>query len=500
MTARCPKPCSPRPAGSGGCWSYGTRSRSVAPARVSPEARSRRRSSHGQRSHRQQRGRETGLRLQGGSDEFHRYRPGVLRHLDIRNGGGAGFPEAVLFVGRSVCSDVGSLRHLCRGLRGAARPFGSVIFGHIGDRIGRKNALVATLIVMGVATIGIGCLPTYEAVGVLAPTLLLLLRMVQSMAFGGEWGGAVLIAYEHAPPGRRCFFASLPQTGLPMGVVLGNAVFLAVASLPSNQFVAWGWRIPFLLSFVLVIFGIIVRLKISETPEFEEEVKERGAQARVPLVEAFRVHWRQVILTGGAFLGFGLFATVSIVYLISYATEQVGVSRSAILTIVLITTALQLIVFPLGGVLADRFGVRRIVLTGVIGSAIGVFVQSVLVDTGQFGWILAGYVLAFGFFASIGYGAFAALFAAAFSARTRYSGLSLGNTLATVIGAGMGPFVATVLMQATGTIVSVAGYVAVVLVISGVCLTILMRQVTVGARPAPPREETAAAPAEPAEP
>lgn len=386
------------------------------------------------------------------------------------------FPTLFFPSADQVVSTIAAFGTLAVGY--VTRPIGSILFGHLGDRVGRKNALVATMIVMGVATIGIGLLPTYGSVGALAPALLILLRMTQSVAYGGEYGGATLIAYEHAPPHRRCFFASLPQSGLPAGAVMASGVWLVVTQLPEDQLLAWGWRVPFLLSVVLVVVGMIVRLRIPESPEFQK-VKDRRSEPRLPLFATVRNHWRQMLLVGGAFIGFGSLATVTATYLVRYATTHVGVSRSTMLTAVLITTATQLVFLPLGGYLGDRYGVRPIVLLAAIGAAMAVFVQCALVDTGQFGWLLAGYVLCFGVLGSLGYGPFSALFAAAFATRMRYTGMSLGFQVSNTLGSGMAPIVATALVFATGTVMTVAGYVSALLLISALCLALLTRQASV---------------------
>lgn len=358
----------------------------------------------------------------------------------------------------------------------ASRPLGGVIFGHLGDRIGRKRTLVATLLVMGVATVGIGVLPTYQSIGVAAPVLLILLRLVQSMAYGGEWGGAVLVAYENAPPGRRNFFASMPQTGLPLGTLLGDAVWVVVTTaLSHEELLAWGWRIPFLTSVLVVLGGIAVRMAIGETPEFQRLVQDTGARAKRPVAEAFREHWREMLLTGGSFLGFGVNATIAITYLIQYSTVEVGAPKSAILNVLLISTAVQLVVMLGGGLLADRFGTRRILLIGAIGTAVTIFPQCMGVSTGRFGWMLAGYLLCFAGFSAVCYGSLAALFATAFRVKTRYSGLSIGFQLATVIG-GTSPLVAATLVRGTGSIVGVAVFIAAMLMVSTGCLLVLSRR------------------------
>lgn len=398
------------------------------------------------------------------------------------------FPALFFPTENPVVSTIAAFGTLAVGY--VTRPIGSIVFGHLGDRVGRKNALVATMILMGLATIGIGLLPTYGSVGVVAPALLIVLRMTQSIAYGGEYGGATLIAYEHAPVHRRCVFASLPQTGLPAGAVMASGVWLVVTQLPEEQLLAWGWRVPFLLSVVLVVVGLIVRLRIPESPEFQQ-VKKRRDETRLPLFATVRHHWRQMLLVGGAFIGFGSLATVTATYLVRYATTHVGVSRSAMLTAVLITTATQLVFLPLGGYLGDRFGVRPIVLVGAIGAAVAVFVQCALVDTGQFGWLVAGYVLCFGALGSIAYGPFSALFAAAFATQMRYTGMSLGYQVSNTLGSGMAPMVATALVFATGSVMTVAAYVSVLLLISAVCLALLTRQASVTARSDDSPAETA---------
>lgn len=358
----------------------------------------------------------------------------------------------------------------------ASRPLGGTIFGHLGDKIGRKNTLVATLVVMGVATICIGLLPGYATIGVAAPILLLLLAMVQAAAFGGEWGGGVLVAYEFAPPGKRNLFASLPQVGLPMGSMLANLVWTIVTgSVHGDDLMTWGWRIPFLLSAIVVIGGVIVRLSIGETPEFQHEVKEKGDVAKAPVLVMLRTSWKEALLTSGSFLGFGLNATLSIVFLIDYTSKKSANGAHDILTVLMISTLLQLVVMPLGGYLADKFGNRPIVLLGAFGTAITVFFQYWLVDIGGFVPLLIGYVVCFVFFSAINYGPMAGLFAAAFATRTRYSGLAVGQSIANVLG-GIGPIVATSLLVATGSLMSVAGYVFVMLALSTACLTVLSRR------------------------
>jgi MFS transporter, MHS family, shikimate and dehydroshikimate transport protein len=362
-----------------------------------------------------------------------------------------------------------------------ARPIGGLVFGHFGDRIGRKRMLVTTLVLMGVATTLIGLLPGYETAGVIAPVLLIVLRLAQGFAFGGEWGGAVLLAYEYAPPERRGFFASLPQTGPAAGVLLGNLIFLPVAALPDEALYSWGWRIPFLVSIVLVGIGIVVRLRIAESPEFVA-VQRSGEAARVPLLEVLRDYPRQVLLVCGGFLGFGALSIVAATFLLGYATTALDVPRSAVITAILLGNVVQVVIVPLSGAMSDRFGARPVVLVGSVTAIAAIFFLVGTVETTSVGMITAGYVLGFGLLYCIGYGALPAIFAGAFDARVRYTGMSLGFQLSNVLGSALGPGIATILLQATGQPFAVAAYVGVMLLISMACLAVLTSQ----ARPAAP--------------
>ncbi|TWF82075.1 sugar phosphate permease [Pseudonocardia hierapolitana] len=372
-----------------------------------------------------------------------------------------------------------------------ARPVGGLVFGHFGDRIGRKRMLVTTLVLMGVATTLIGLLPGYASAGAIAPVLLVLLRLVQGFAFGGEWGGAVLLAYEYAPPHRRGFFASLPQTGPAAGVLLGNLVFLPVAALPDEALLSWGWRVPFLVSIVLVGIGIVVRLRIAESPEFVA-VQRAGAAAKVPLWEVLRHYPRQVLLVCGGFLGFGALSIVAATFLLGHATTTLGVDRSSVITAILLGNVVQLVVVPLSGAMADRFGPRPVVLTGSVTAIAAIFLLVAAVETTNVGMIVAGYVLGFGLLYCIGYGAQPAIYAGAFDARVRYTGMSLGFQLSNVLGSALGPGIATIVLQVTGQPLMVAGYVAAMLLISMACLAVLTSPArSVAPVPALPADQTA---------
>ena len=250
-----------------------------------------------------------------------------------------------------------------------ARPIGGIVIGHYGDTIGRKSMLVLTLLIMGVATFLIGVLPTYETLGPWAAVLLVLLRVAQGFGVGGEWGGAVLMAVEHAPPGRRGYYGSWPQIGVPAGLLLSTVVFAAFSAMPQEAFLAWGWRIPFLLSIVIVAVGLIIRVRIMETPSFTM-VKDRGHAARRPVIEVLRTHPREVLLAMGArFAENGAFYVYS-VFVLVYATQHVGMDRTTVLIALMVVAAIELAAIPFYGALSDRIGRRPVYLFGAVSTAV----------------------------------------------------------------------------------------------------------------------------------
>ncbi len=355
-----------------------------------------------------------------------------------------------------------------------ARPLGGLFFGHYGDRIGRKRMLVLSLFLMGVATVLIGLLPSTDRIGALAPVLLVLLRFAQGFAFGGEWGGAILMAYESAPETRRGLFAALPQTGPAAGILLGNIAFLAVATLPDDQLYSWGWRIPFLCSGILVIVGLAIRAGIGESLDFEK-AKEKGQTTSAPILRAFRTSTPSILLVVGAFLGFGSLSLIAINFLVSYGTsDSVGFSRSEILAAVLIANAAQLVTTPFGGVLVDRIGMARVMTISISGCIVAAAFLIYAVSTGNLVLTTIGYLVCMSGFFSIGYAAQGSLFASAFSPDVRYTGMSLGFQLSNVLGSAISPIVATVLVRETGSVYSVVLYVTVVLIISGICTALLL--------------------------
>ena len=345
-----------------------------------------------------------------------------------------------------------------------ARPVGGIIFGHYGDRIGRKSMLVITLLLMGGATFLIGLVPTYDQAGNLAPLLLVMLRFVQGFAVGGEWGGATLMVVEHAPENKRNFYASWPQTGVPAGLILSTLVFAAASSLSDEQFFSWGWRIPFLLSIILIGVGLFIRLRVLESPVFSR-IKELGAEAHAPLIEVVRNHFTASVIAIGMTTIIVVQFYIVTTFTLAYATTHLGVSRSALLTgllLVAIADGAGMLIFSH---IADRIGNRSI----AIGSATGILVLCYpyfwLVDSGSIAliwlamslWIFAGGAL---------FGITGAFIAELFPARVRYSGISLGYQVGGMIG-GLAPIIATALVEwSGGSTWPVATYVSILAVAS----------------------------------
>ncbi|QIN81475.1 MFS transporter [Rubrobacter tropicus] len=352
-----------------------------------------------------------------------------------------------------------------------SRPLGSIAFGHYGDRLGRKTMLVVSLFVMGAATFLIGVLPTYAAIGATAAILLLVLRFIQGFALGGEWGGAVLMAVEHAPPNRRGFYGSFPQTGVALGLLLATLIFLAIEALPEDQLLTWGWRVPFLASALLVALGLYIRLKIVETPAFQR-VKESQTEARVPFVETLLTHWKEVILTCLSYLVIGGIFYVIFVFSLTYGTEQLGLERSTMLLLTVFSSIFSFFGLLFFGHLSDRVGRKRVYVGGsllVMASAFPIFW---LINTEVFVFMLLGYLLATAGFCAT-YGPMGTLFSEAFDVRVRYTGISLGLTIGTVLGAAFVPMIFTQLLASFGSYWPISVYLIAVAAISAVAATLL---------------------------
>jgi metabolite-proton symporter len=347
-----------------------------------------------------------------------------------------------------------------------ARPIGGIIAGHVGDRFGRKPPLVAAMLIMGLATFAIGILPGYDAIGSWAPALLVVARLVQGIGVGAQWGGAALLLTEHAPVERRGFYGSLVQTGAIFGAVSGNLFFLVLtAVLSEEQFLAWGWRIPFLSGLVLVAIGAYVQLRIEDTPVFRELQQQSSTSRReaglrkAPLVEAVRSYWREILQAAGAFFVVNATFYILISGMLDYATKTVGMSRSAILWCVMVAGLTQVVTMPLFGALTDRMGSRkRLYLTGTVLMAVFAFPMFWLVDTGSVPLVFLALLIGFTIHATM-YGPQATLYAEMFPADVRYSGASLGYQFASVFAGGLAPFIMTALLAATGASWSVAVYI-----------------------------------------
>lgn len=358
-----------------------------------------------------------------------------------------------------------------------ARPAGGVIAGHFGDKIGRKPMLVGSLLLMAGCTTLIGALPSYESIGIAAPAILIVLRICQGLAVGGQWGGAMLMATECAPPGKKGYYGSLVQLGVPLGMILGNGAFLTMASvLDGEQFQSWGWRIPFLLSAVFVFVGVFIHRAVDETPEFEEVERvlaaKKAAGRRSPVVEVLRNHFSTIVLSASGYLIVGAAFYVLVTGMLDFGTRVLGMSKIFMLSAVLISSAAMIIALPVSAIASDRIGRKPVFFMGAAGIGLWSFALFPMVETTVPVVVVLALVIAM-VPLSMMYGPAAALFTELFPAHLRYSGASLGYQLSNVIGGGFAPFIMVVLLEKTGSSLSIAAYLAILSVVAVVCLRML---------------------------
>lgn len=353
-----------------------------------------------------------------------------------------------------------------------ARIVGAVIFGHFGDKLGRKSMLLISLLMMGGATVGIGLVPDYYAIGIAAPLILLALRLIQGLALGGEWGGAVLMTVEHSPAHKRGWYGSLVQVGVPAGTLIANLAFLIIIGNVSDEaLLSWGWRIPFLLSALLVAVGIYIRVTMEETPSFKQ-VRDEGAKAKLPFAYLIRHYWKQVLLGGVATLSTGSTFTLLVASGVAYGTDEIGYSKDLMLWAVLTACVIALFAIPLFGKLSDKIGRKKIIAAGIIAEILLAFPFFWLLNTGTPALVFVAYSLMMIAFCA-NYGPIATFLAELFGSKIRYSGLSVAYMLSGLLGSAITPAVTVWLLELTGESASVAWYIGFAALLSLIALFLL---------------------------
>ncbi|WP_369900118.1 MFS transporter [Bacillus manliponensis] len=338
------------------------------------------------------------------------------------------------------------LSYLSFGIPFFIRPLGGIIFSHIGDKIGRKKTLVLTLSLMGGATVCIGLLPSYESIGVLAPILLILLRIIQGLGIGGEWGGALLLAVEYAPKNRKGFFGSIPQTGITIGMLLGTSSISLMTMISGDHFTTWGWRVPFILSAILVFLGLWIRNGLDETPDFQK-AKESGKIAKLPIAETLRHHWKSVLIATGAKVAetapFYIFST----FIVAYGTTALNVPNTTILNAVTIATLIATIMIPVMGRISDTIGRKRMYIWGTISILLYAVPYFILLNQGTTLSIILATVIGLGILWAPVTAVLGTLFSEIFATNIRYTGVTLGYQLGAALAGGTAPMIAAYLMN-----------------------------------------------------
>lgn len=355
-----------------------------------------------------------------------------------------------------------------------ARPLGGVIFGYLGDRVGRKSTLVATLLLMGVSTAIIGLIPTYDQIGIAAPLLLASLRFIQGIGVGGEWGGAVLLALEYGHDGKRGFFASFPQAGVPLGLLASTGVLaLFEWMLPPDAFLAWGWRVPFYLSGLFILVGLAIRVRVLETPLFAQ-LKENNQLAHSPVRETLQRHWREVLLAAGSRLTENACFYLFTVYIVAYGREVLKMSEGVFLLAVNLAAVVEIFVIPLFGFISDHTSRKRTYVFGCLFLIAFAWPYYALLHTREPLWIIVGTVTAMAFGHAVLYSVQASLIPELFGTKLRYTGASLGYQLASPIAGGLAPIIAASLVEAfPGEYWPLALYIVLMSVVSLVCVLLL---------------------------
>jgi MFS family permease len=357
-----------------------------------------------------------------------------------------------------------------------ARPIGAAIFGHFGDRIGRKAALIATLLITGLATFAVGFVPGYASIGIWGAVILTIIRFIQGVGVGGEWGGSVLLSMEWArTSAHRGFITSWPQWGGPAGLLLANLAVLVFSAISGDQFLVWGWRIPFMLSIVMVGVGLYIRLGILETPVFRRIVAEERVE-RAPVLEVIKRQPKQVILSAFLRMAEQGPAYIYLAFVFAYGTQVLHTSRNFLLTSLIVAGLVSFVTIPVAGALSDRFGRKRIYLIGSVATGIFGFIYFAMLNTMVPAWIFFGIILSF-VPHDLMYGPQAALIAESFTPRLRYSGSSVGYQLASIIAGGPAPLIAAALLAATGSGYVIALYIAACAVVS-IIATVMMPDLT----------------------
>lgn len=338
-----------------------------------------------------------------------------------------------------------------------ARPLGGLIFGHFGDRLSRKSMLVLSLLMMGIATFAIGLLPGYATIGVAAPVLLVLLRVVQGFGVGGEWGGAVLMAVEHAPAHKKAFYGSWPQAGVPAGSVLSSLVFFLVQLMPNDQFMSWGWRIPFLISAVLVVIGLFIRLRLTESPELAEVKKDKN-EAALPAVEMLKYSKKSLLIGIFCLVGSNTLFYIASVYLLSYAPESTELTRGEVLLAIAIGASFDVIAIPLVAIFADRHGKRTMMLVGSIITALATIPIFLAINTGTFIGAIIAMIIAFPIAHSTVYATSSGFISGLFKPNVRYTGASISYQVGGLISSAPAPLISVLLYTTFQSWVPVALY------------------------------------------